>query len=359
MPSKIYAEPDLDSIGQDWQLPPEGNGTEPGGGMPEAPVALSVADILALKAPEQRVLIEKVLPSRGAIFFAGAHKTGKTVVAVQMAISVASGHPFMENYPVREPGAVIIVEQDDPAGGISVQDYFKVSPVPVTGLPISTFVRINHYFGPTFSAWLTAEIKKVNARAVILDSYTALRPGRERGGDLVKAESDEITQLNEIGLNCNCLILPLHHDSKGTFGMDWSDRLPGTYAMGAGSDGQIHISRFRDSLDDAKERILRVRTRHGEDHQMVIRFRKSTLDYELVFDGPAACMFPELQQIHTEFSNGTFTPKELYQATGLPRATAFRLLARLRAAGAVTWRTGGNYSLATEVLIALQGRVDA
>lgn len=354
---EITGEADVDNIGQAWQVPPDGK--EHAQQPPKSPVALSVADILALEAPEERVLIEKVLPANGAIFFAGAHKTGKTVAAVQMAISIASGHPLLDNYPVHDKGPVIVIEQDDPAGGVSLQDYFLASPVSVIGLPILTFVRINYYFGPAFCVWLTAEIKRVDAKAVILDSYTALRPGREGGGDIVKTESDEITQLNEVALHCNCLILVLHHDSKGTFGMDWSDRIPGTYAMGAGSDGQIHISRFRDLLENANERLLRTRVRHGDDHQMVIRFRKQTLDYALVFDGPASSMFSELQQIHAEFGDSTFSPKDLCHATGWARATAFRTLAKLRAAGALAWRTGGNYMLAPEMLVVFKPRTEA
>jgi RecA-family ATPase len=61
----------------------------------------------------------------------GAPKSNKTLLAVQMAIAVASGNPLFDYYRVLTPGPVLLVEQDDPAGAASFKDILQRSPVPV------------------------------------------------------------------------------------------------------------------------------------------------------------------------------------------------------------------------------------
>ena len=103
----------------------KGNGT----GSASGPRVLGVADLLALDTPAPSMLIENIVPERGASLIVGAAKTNKTLIAVQMAIAEASGNPFLENYEVLRPGPVLMVEQDDPAGAASIKEVLKRSPV--------------------------------------------------------------------------------------------------------------------------------------------------------------------------------------------------------------------------------------
>jgi len=311
----------------------------------EPPVGLTVDDLLALPTPARHMLIETVLPTPGGMLLVGSHKTGKTVAAVQMAISVASGQAFMGLYKVPKSGAVIIVEQDDPAGDLAVRDYLKVSPIPVAGLPIVTFTRLQLRFGPEFCGWLDFEIRDRHAKLVILDSYTALRPHRRPGLDIVKTEQEEVGLLDALAKRTGSTILILTHDSKGSFGMDWSDRTAGTFAMGAAVEGQMHVSRFRDLAVNAPERLIQIRGRHIEDVEAVLRFRRETLDYEMVLEGGAASLYPELLQVKNEFGDTAFGPKELSHQTGASRATANRIICRLAGAGILTRVGFGEYRL--------------
>src|SRR4051812_22195787 len=64
---------------------------------------LSVDDLLALEIPEPEMLIEGLLPTPGASLLFGAPKSNKTLLAVQMAIAVASGSPLFDRYRVLKP----------------------------------------------------------------------------------------------------------------------------------------------------------------------------------------------------------------------------------------------------------------
>jgi hypothetical protein len=95
----------------------------------------------------------------------------------------------------------------------------------------------------------------------------------------------------------------------------------------------------------APERLVRIQGRHAEAAQVLLRFQKDTLDYEFVLKGGAAEFYPVLKQIKSHFGDNDFSPKELYQATGISRATAHRLLTRLYYSDALQKRGYGTYKL--------------
>ena len=51
--------------------------------------------------------------------------------------------------------------------------------------------------------------------------------------------------------------------------------------------------------------------------EMVLRFRKETLDHEHILDGGTAPLYPLVLQLQTTFGTRTFGPKELCQAARL------------------------------------------
>jgi hypothetical protein len=319
-------------------------------GKPGRASILSADELLKLEAPERVMLIDTILPTPGAVLLVGAHKSGKTVLAAQMAIAIATGHPLMDNYAIiggQRP--VLIVEQDDPAGDISFRDYIKVSLVSLAGMPLYLCTRIEQRLGFDFNSWLESEITGRRVACVVLDSYTALRPHRAPGGDIVKTESEELMAIDALAKRTKCTIIVITHVSKGSNAMDWSDQTAGSYSLGAAVEAQIHISRFKFLPGDAHERLMQGRGRHIQDFEAVLRFHVASLDYQHVLDGPAASTFVELQELHRTFADREFMQKDVCAETGLARSTAFRLLARLYAAGAVEKPSYGLYRIVQSV----------
>jgi hypothetical protein len=228
---------------------------------PTSPEVLNIADILALQTPEPKLLIETLLPIPGAILLAGAAKSGKTLLAVQAALAVASGRPLFDYYRVLEPGPVLMVEQDDPAGAAGLKTILQCSPEPITGIPFQLVERVPFTFGIKLIEWLEQQITTYKLRLVVLDSYTALRASRGVGVDIVKAEQMDMTMLDQLAKRTNCTIIVIHHASKGSAAMDWSDRAAGTFAMSAATEAQIHVSRFAELDSAAPERLVRIRGR--------------------------------------------------------------------------------------------------
>jgi hypothetical protein len=165
----------------------------------------------------------------------------------------------------------------------------------------------------------------------------------------VKVERDEVSQLDALAKKRNCSFLVIHHDSKGSFGMDWSDRSAGTFALGAAAEGQIHMARFSDLSETATERLVRSRGRHYGGVAGVLRFRETSLDFDLVMQGAASHLFGELVTLRDEFPFGGFTPHLIVEKLGYSRATAHRFIARLLQAGAIVKTQYGLYRFADAI----------
>lgn len=341
MTHPVTEEPDLDDLSNAW-APEQSN--------PEAtpPACLSASELFEMNIPAPEMLIEKMLPRCGATLVNGAAKSGKTIFCAQTAIAVASGTALFGNYRVLRPGATMMIEQDDPGATASIREILLRSPVPARDIPFYMIPKVPFSFGPDFTKWAEDEIAKRSLNLLICDSYTALRPSRKKGSDIVKVEQEELAQLNDLGKRTNCAIVPLHHITAGKSAMDWTIQAAGTFAMTAATEAQLHISRFPD-MNGAPERLMRVRGRHGEDIEMVLRFRTESLDFEHVYEGSAATEWAHIQELRRHFGSNPFTPKNVIQETGTPRATAHRLINRLCGSGAVEKCGYGEYRLSRDL----------
>jgi hypothetical protein len=335
----VRAEIDIDSLSQVW-------GPELGSDKKTVPrpEIFSADQLLALSIPAPEMLIERLLPKNGAILCNGATKSGKTILATQKGIAVASGSPLFGFYRVLQPGAVLMIEQDDPGATASIRQILLRSPIATKGIPFYLVPKVSFTFGPDFLKWLQDQIAQLSIRFVILDSFTALRGSRARGVDIVKAEQDDLAQLDDLAKRTACALEILHHTTASKSSMDWTLQAAGTFAMTAATEAQVHLSRFPD-LDGAPERLVRIRGRHCEDLEMVLRFRKDTLDYEHILEGGAATAYPLLLELRSAFGEQSFSPKDLSHSLGISIRSAHRQLDRLYRADAVTRPGHGKYAL--------------
>jgi hypothetical protein len=294
------------------------------------------------------MLIEHVLPTPGLTLLNAPGKTGKTILAAQIGMSVAAGHHLFDYYRTLKQGPVLFIEKDDPSGAASIRDIEAKTAIELTGKPfltVHTDDAREMVFTDEFFAWLDEYMAAEGIVLVCLDSYTALRGERRGGGDFVKAETSELGLLDQVGKKHAASMLLNHHNSKGSANLDWSERAGGSYAVLAAQEAQIALTRFRD-MGGARERLLRCRGRHGEDLEAVLRFNPDTLGFDHVLEGEAASLYPEMKLIKTLIGAKDFSPKEFCAETGMARATATRLIGRLSAAGALTKLAFGNYKLA-------------
>ena len=316
---------------------------------PVEPHVVGLSELRTVEAPMGEMMFDTFpLPAQGLTLMVGAAKGGKTVLGVQIAIAVASGTPLFDNYAVVHKGPVLVIERDDKAGVAGIKPQVMLSGCADKTLFYCT-AESPEGFGPAMEEWLEKVIAELELKLVLIDSYTTIRAARSGPGDIVKLEAAEVAMLDALAKRRECAIALIHHQSiTGATRPDWTLAGSGTFAMFGGAEALMNISRFPD-LDSSPERLVRMRGRRSADHELVLRFEKPTLNYRHILDGPAAPLFPLLRQIHAEFGYNSFGVKDLINATGMVRPTAFRQISRLRHTGAVEKRGHGDYVLAVSL----------
>ncbi len=331
-------EPDSPSV--DWG---DMRTEKPASGRRSWPRLVSATEILSMETIKQQLLVDPIITRPGAWLCNGSQKAGKTLLSVQLALSVHAGNALFDYYRIPEALGVLFIEQDDPSGVASLKEILRRSPLPIDPNRFFSVEHASFTFGPDLILFLKEKIEDRGLGLVVLDSYTAMRPPRRAGGDIVKTEQTELRLIDELAKATGCVILVLHHASKGSAKLDWSDRAAGTYAMGMATEGQIFISRFEDLPGNSPERLIQIRGRHVAGAEMVVRLDDETLSYQFVLEGAAARMYPDMMQLRAAFGTVSFDPKGLCEETGMSRATAHRLIGRLVSAGVLDRRGFGKY----------------
>jgi len=90
---------------------------KPEGGAQNSAQPLPVVRASELETPprQQSWLIERLWTYQAVGIIGGSPKSGKTWLALEMAVSVASGSPCLETFPVPKPGPVLLYAAEDSA----------------------------------------------------------------------------------------------------------------------------------------------------------------------------------------------------------------------------------------------------
>lgn len=141
------------------------------------------------------------------------------------------------------------------------------------------------------------------------------------------------------------MILILHHRSKGSSSLDWSERAAGTYAISAATEGEIHVVHFAEWPTTASERLVEIRARRFSGVELAIPFWAKSLDYERVLERPAAPLYADVVQLRAALGDRSFSPKQLTQELGLLGRSVCRIIGRLEAVGLLSRHGYGRYLL--------------
>jgi hypothetical protein len=312
------------------------------------PHLTTAEELLNMNLPRPDYIIADIITTPGAYRIQGIDKSGKTILAAQTALNFYHGHAWLGEYGMLASGSILIIEKDDPNGLVSFQDI--LNKYPERKSPMSGFFLIagedakRLTFGSAFIEYLERTIRANRIKLAVLDSYTALRGSRPPGIDIVKIESEDFGQLEEVAIRTGCVILIVHHESKTAGAKDFDQRGAGTYAIGQATAGLISVARFGDLPGNAPERHVQIRGRHIRGAELVVKFRESTLDYEFVMKGAASSQYVNIQRIKAHLGARPFAAKELYHGDEgmFQRATAYNILSRL-VYGNVLTRSHGQY----------------
>lgn len=240
-------------------------------------------DDAAIEPP--RMLVKRLVPAEGICFVGGQSGAGKTFVAVDLAVSLASGEPFFGHKIAERVGVVILAAEGSGTIGMRVhvarneKAFGEILPIAWLGSVPSLsdtkefrpLVERLQAIGERFRA-----SHGVRLGAIIVDTIAAACDMKDENDN---AEATRIIrQLNAIARAIGAVILPVHHYGKGQ-----ETGLRGASAWRAGADTVLSVIAERNEIAGhvAGRRLALAKSRCDEEGPIAafeLRFVKTGED---------------------------------------------------------------------------------
>lgn len=325
--------------------------------------------------------------SRGSCgFIAGEPKSFKSWFALDMAIAVANGHPFLNAFPITEPGPVLYVQEEDsmamlkkryttmvdslnerrttkfheddgPAGILELGEAAAIGDLPID-MPRYDDDELDRIaLDERGLSWLDERLREGQYRAVILDPLMML------AGELVDEKAGVITQailkpLKQLARKYTVAVIVVHHSNKGSDSKRGGQRMLGSQAFHAWTDDALYLQHDKGNIK------VEVESKNDQGGTFTVQHLRNKVWTPYVTNIDFAEAEPEQQvEVHQarrqrkplrvvslmeQDGRTTFTARDIAELLHTDPANAYKPLQRAIKAGAVT-REGSFYSLNGEI----------
>ena len=221
----------------------------------DKPKILSLADRMSRKLNPPGWLIEGFWPVGSHGIIAGPPKSYKSILVMEMAISIASGTSLFGTYPVHTSGTVLYIQNENPDWSIDdrlqkMLAYKGIETV-VDAIEVNGKIEFREKPIPFYSVdynlnltdekdkeWLENVVKEYRPKMVILDSLYMMMSGVDENS--MKEVAPMMNWLlHRLAKPYNCAVVVLHHWNKNTKGSR-DTRMLGSQAFRAWVDSQIN-----------------------------------------------------------------------------------------------------------------------
>lgn len=173
------------------------------------------------------------------VIFAGEWASGKSIVALDLALSVACDIPWLGQVRVEKTGSVLYVDEENPKRVVESRLHRMVrgrdldldAPVPITYL-IKNHLKLDRPYG---LATLRSKIEQVNPVLVVLDSLVRFHSSEENSNTEMADFFGEV--ITPLSVEYGCAFLILDHLRKP--GKDDDKQEAGHRIRGAGTKADV------------------------------------------------------------------------------------------------------------------------
>lgn len=279
-------------------------------------------ELLARDLPPIQMVVGDVIPA-GLLLLAGDPKAGKTLLAQDLALSIATGRPAWGGLEVPQ-GRVLYIARE--GGEIAFRNRLEIM---LEGAAAPSEMRIAYEseklggrLESQLESWMT---KQPDTRLVVIDTYAAVAP-ETRGVNRHQEDYNALAGLADCAnRHPGTLYLVIHHTRKAE-GEDVMHKISGSQGMTAATDGNAVLSRHT----AARQCVLSVRPRNAEESELVIE-RGDNLRWQLVGNNERAQLSRGRQQILTllDATDGGLTPKEVAEMLEMKPESARKYLSEM------------------------------
>ena len=210
-----------------------------------------------------RWLVNGLLPEEACLIVGAEEKSGKSWCLFDLAICIASGQPFLDEYKPTHLGKTLVYSPESGWAARSRRMWglcWGRGLDPAEVLPDIPFLDARLDMASSLGvARLKATVEQVQPALVIVDPLISAHLGLdENDSGEVQAVLNSIRELTAV--QPGLVVAVAHHLNKGHKGQSGFHGLRGSSALGAWSDGLIKLSK----LEDTPDSIRRISVEHRD-----------------------------------------------------------------------------------------------
>lgn len=229
---------------RDWEAELHRLGLDkPKGGLPTIDLASFLAEPPRVAAP---FTVEDLFPvTSGVIVLAGPQKTSKTIMALQVAISVAGGNDGVLGHAIGRHGPCLFIEEEGNRDKLRERIAAMLIGLELTQAPadlhMALFERVQVDDDESM-ALIAQAVERIQPVAIFLDPLAYLHNQDEN--DNTAMNSRVMRPLVQLASRYDLLVTVLHHVTKnGGEGSTVGRRVRGAGGITAASDGNLVFNR--------------------------------------------------------------------------------------------------------------------
>jgi biotin operon repressor len=292
-----------------------------------APALVSAADLYRGQLAMLRPLFEGLLWDGLTLFIAKA-KSGKSWLALQVAVAVAGGAP-LRGVVALDSGPVLYGAFEEPAARTMAR-LRRVAPVGEWADRLHFVYELLPLMGGG-AEQLESAITNLNPRLIVLDTLTALlKGGGKRENDVFRSQYAEVSCVRKLAEEHKTAVLLIHHTRKG-LSEGAVEAVAGTGGIAAAADTLWHLKRKPEG-----EATLEIIGRETEERTLALRFDQDPIGWQVLGDDERHTLSVERRQLLELLEeDGPLSPAQIATELGRSKAGIRQLLRRMRTDGQV------------------------
>jgi hypothetical protein len=302
------------------------------------PEKISFADMLEREVPPVKWIIKDLLP-QGLTLLSGLPKCGKSWLAMEFSLAIASGKDALGWYAT-EQGSVIHLAHED-SESLFVQRLKML--LQGNSCPTEAF------FIPKFKErtgaldHITAyAAETLNLRLIVIDTLQRVRGAQGKSQTLYTFDYDAVAPYVDLAANMGVSILIIHHDRKQDDDQHLN-RVSGSTALTGAADNIMSLT----SDLKAGTGQLEITGRYGEPQQVAMRFDSYTGQW--IWTDPSEKAKKEISQQRRDVvlklkEYGPLSPSDIADLLDKKAGTIRKLLLEMKKRGEVERGDDGKYS---------------
>ena len=297
----------------------------------------SAPELMALKLPEPKWAVPSIL-SEGVSILGGKPKMGKSWLALNLAVAVASGGRALSTVEVEQGDALYLALEDTKRRLQGRLNTILDGQEPPPCLELANaWPRMDDGGLEALEDWLS---RYPQARLVIIDTLARVRPVKKYNDSAYDFDYESLGGLKNLADRFGVAILVIHHLRK-LGSSDPVDAISGTLGLTGAADGVLVLKRERGQHDAA----LFVTGRDVDEQELALVWHAPSALWAIVGQAEDYRLSKERAEVMAMFEkegNCPLTPTQAADLLGKNKNTVKKLMWQMSRAGQLETR-GGQY----------------